>query len=149
MKTRKENKMNKGYEFDLTTNEFRMTESFARKASQVGTPEYQMILKVKRDHPQVTVKKIVKRKSGRGLNYDMMLNYIRLQENAEDKEKEFDRQKRLSRVQPMPYRFVLNWFDDNYPDYYDWLEGNETETASANDQKESYPDDVTELREAM
>ncbi len=141
--------MNKGYEFDLTTNEFRMTESFARKASQVGTPEYQMILKVKRDHPQVTVKKIVKRKSGRGLNYDMMLNYIRLQENADAMEKEFDRQKRLSRVQPMPYRFVLNWFDDNYPDYYDWLEGNGPETTPANDQKESDPDDVTELREAI
>ncbi len=141
--------MNKGYEFDLTTNEFRMTESFARKASQVGTLEYQMILKVKRDHPQVAVKKIVKRKSGRGLNYDMMLNYIRLQENADVMEREFDRQRRLSRVQPMPYRFVLNWFDDNYPDYYDWLEGNETETASANDQKESDPDDVTDLREAM
>ena len=141
--------MNKGYEFDLTTNEFRMTESFARKASQVGTPEYQVILKVKRDHPQVTVKKIAKRKSGRGLNYDMMLNYIRLQENADAMEKEFDRQKCLSRVQPMPYRFVLNWFDDNYPDYYDWLEGTETETASANDQKESDPDDVTDLREAM
>ena len=141
--------MNKGYEFDLTTNEFRMTESFARKASQVGTPEYQMILKVKRDHPQVTVKKIVKRKSGRGLNYDMMLNYIRLQENADAMEKEFDRQKRLSRVQPMPYRFVLNWFDDNYPDYYDWVEGNEPETTPANDQKESDPDDVTELREAI
>ena len=141
--------MNKGYEFDLTTNEFRMTESFARKASQVGTPEYQMILKVKRDHPQVTVKKIVKRKSGRGLNYDMMLNYIRLQENADAMEKEFDRQKLLSRVQPMPYRFVLNWFDDNYPDYYDWLEGNEPETTPANDQKESDPDDVTDLREAI
>ena len=141
--------MNKGYEFDLTTNEFRMTESFARKASQVGTPEYQMILKVKRDHPQVTVKKIVKPKGGRGLNYDMMLNYIRLQENADAMEKEFDRQKRLSRVQTMPYRFVRRWFDDNYPEYYDCLEANEPDNTSDKDyQIKTDPENGTQLEKA-
>lgn len=140
--------MNKGYVFDLATKEFRMTESFARKASQVGTPEYVTLLKVKRDYPDVKVKKMVKQKSGRGLNYDMMLNYIRLQDDASAKEAEFKRQQLLSRVQPMPYRFVLKWFENTFPEYYDWLEENETGTDSAENAAGSDNENETILPQA-
>ena len=96
----------KNYEFDAGNKVFRMTESFDRKASQVGTEEYRVLLKVRHDYPDVKVVKTVRQKGGRKLNYDMMLNYISLQENAEVMEKEFKRQQLLARVQPMPYKYA-------------------------------------------
>ncbi len=142
--------MNKGYEFDLTGKVFWMTESFARKASQVGTPEYQTFLKAKHDYPDVTVKKHMRQKSGRGLNYDMMLNYIRLQDDADAREKEFNRQSIRDRVQPMPYRFVLNWFEETFPDYYAWAEDKEPDAESTTDSdKEKTESDPEELPEVV
>ena len=112
------------YEFDAVNQVFRMTESFARRASQVGTEEYRVFLKVRRDYPDIKVEKLTRKKGGKKLNYDMMKNYIKLQENADTMEKEFERQKCLSRVQPMPYMYVKKWFDENYPEYYDWQDTN-------------------------
>ena len=121
----------KNYEFDAGNKVFRMTESFARKASQVGTEEYRVLLKVQHDYPDVKVVKTVRQKGGRKLNYDMMLNYISLQENAEVMEKEFKRQQLLARVQPMPYKYVKKWFDDNFPEYYDSMVTADTDQSTS------------------
>ena len=46
-----------GYKYDAMTNTLTISASFARKASKVGSPEYDLILKLRRDNPGVTIQK--------------------------------------------------------------------------------------------
>ena len=66
-----------------------------------------------------------------------MAEYISLQENAAELMKEFEAQKKLSIVQKSPYRFVLNWFLDTFP-----------ELKEDEDKKEGQEDKATAAEEA-
>ena len=113
--------MNKGYYYDQLTDVVTMSSAFAKKASQVGTREYGIISQLKKDHPGVTFKRQAD-KQHTGLTYDKMRIHISQSKDVEGRDAaamlpEFERQCRLSHVQPMPYRYVTNWFYTHYPDY--------------------------------
>lgn len=61
-------------------------------------------------------KKKNKKNDAKNRTYEKMAEYISLQENDEELMKEFEAQKKLSIVQKSPYRFVLNWFLDTFPE---------------------------------
>lgn len=64
-----------------------------------------------------TIKKAKDKKNdAKNRTYEKMAEYISLQDNAEELKKEFEAQKKLSIVQKSPYRFVLNWFLDTFPE---------------------------------
>lgn len=113
--------MNKGYIYDQISDVVTMSSVFAKKASQVGTKEYNIIRKLKKDHPNVSFKTQAE-KQHTGLTYKKMRIHISQSKDvdgrdAEEMLPEFERQCKLSHVQPMPYRFVMNWFFTHYPDY--------------------------------
>ena len=72
---------------------------------------------------QMVTKKIKKnpeKKTNRNMTYENMELFIKQQKNAEELLKEFERQKKLSKIMPYPYAAVLEWFENTFknPDEY-------------------------------
>ena len=102
-----------------------VTKSFMKQARIFGTPEYKKWKEIKADLPEaiMVTKKIKKnpdKKTNRNKTYENMELFIRQQKNAEELLKEFERQKKLSKIKPYPYAAVLEWFENTFknPDEY-------------------------------
>ena len=109
--------MTNGYTFNALNNTLTISASFAKKASKVGSLEYNIILKLRRDFPNLTIKPEEKRESKKGLTYAQMETFIGLHRNADELRAKFEKVKKLSRVQPMPYKYVKTWFENRFPYY--------------------------------
>ena len=102
-----------------------VTKSFMKQARIFGTPEYKKWKEIKADLPEaiMVTKKIKKnpdKKTNRNKTYENMKLFIEQQKNAEELLKEFERQKKLSKIMPYPYAAVLEWFENTFknPDEY-------------------------------
>ena len=119
LKTRKGFTMKNGYNFDAINNTLTISASFAKKASRVGSTEYNTILKLRRDFPNLTILQEEKKEGKKGISFAQMEGFIKMHRNAEERLEMFERVKKLARVQPMPYKYVKSWFEDNYPYFSD------------------------------
>lgn len=108
-----------GYTFDALNNTLTISASFAKKASKVGSLEYNIILKLRKDFPDLTIQQEAKKEGKKGLTFGQMEDFIALHRNAEELKSLFEKVKKLSRVQPMPYKYVKTWFEDRFPYYSD------------------------------
>ena len=101
----------------------RVTKEFAKNARIFGTPEYKMWRAIKLDCPEAEmVTKSIKKNpnkqtSIKNMTYEHMAIYIRQQKETERLMAEFKVQVSLSKVQTNPYRCVLAWFMQQFPDY--------------------------------
>ena len=111
--------MKNGYNFDALNNTLTISASFAKKASKVGSLEYNIILKMRRDFPNLTIQREEKKEGKKGLSFVQMENFIAMHRNAKELTSLFEKVKKLSRVQPMPYKYVKTWFEDRFPYYSD------------------------------
>lgn len=111
--------MKNGYNFDALNNTLTISASFAKKASKVGSLEYNIILKMRRDFPDLTIQREEKKEGKKGLSFVQMGNFIAMHHNAKELTSLFEKVKKLSRVQPMPYKYVKTWFEDRFPYYSD------------------------------
>lgn len=111
--------MMNGYTFDALNNTLTISASFAKKASKVGSLEYNIILKLRKDFPDLTIQQEAKKEGKKGLTFGQMEEFIALHRNAEELKSLFEKVKKLSRVQPMPYKYVKTWFEDRFPYYSD------------------------------
>lgn len=110
--------MKTGYNFDQTTNTVTISTSFAKKASQVGTPEYDILLKLRKDNPKLKIEKEVKTGKAQ-LTYKMMEEFINLHRNKVELKAAFESAKTLSRFHSMPFTFVKAWFEKTFPYFKD------------------------------
>ena len=100
-----------------------VTKEFAKNARTFGTPEYKMWRAIKLDCPEaeMVTKRIKKnpdkQTSTKNMTYEHMAIYIRQQKEAEKLMAEFKVQVALSKVQTNPYRCVLAWFMQQFPEY--------------------------------
>ena len=108
-----------GYNFDALNNTLTISASFAKKASKVGSLEYNIILKMRKDFPDLTIQQEAKKEGKKGLSFVQMENFIAMHRNAKELTSLFEKVKKLSRVQPMPYKYVKTWFEDRFPYYSD------------------------------
>ena len=98
-----------------------VTKAFEKQARIFGTPEYREWRAFLAENPgtemvtKTNKKKKNKKNDAKNRTYEKMAEYINLQEN-DALMKEFEAQKKLSIVQKSPYRFVLNWFLDTFPE---------------------------------
>ena len=105
----------------LDATQAQVTKAFAKQARIFGTPEYREWRAFLAENPgtEMVTKTIKKKKDkkndAKNRTYEKMAEYISLQEN-DALMKEFEAQKKLSIVQKSPYRFVLNWFLDTFPE---------------------------------
>ena len=111
--------MKNGYNFDALNNTLTISASFAKKASKVGSLEYNIILKMRRDFPNLTIQREEKKEGKKGLSFVQMESFIAMHRNAKELTSLFEKVKKLSRVQPMPYKYVKTWFEDRFPYYSD------------------------------
>ena len=109
--------MTNGYNYDALNNTLTISAAFAKKASKVGSLEYNVILKLRRDFPNLTIKQEEKKGGKKSITYAQMEAFIGMTRNAKELTAMFERVKKLSRVQPMPYKYVKTWFENLFPYY--------------------------------
>ncbi|MBR6405897.1 MAG: hypothetical protein IKS18_06880 [Lachnospiraceae bacterium] len=113
-------KRNVGYEISFTNNTITMNFKFAAAASVYGSEEYKTLLAIKNDFPQL--KEVVKAgrdvkkpNKNKNLKYDKMRCYI--MSTSKDLLDVFEKVKEVSKVQKNPYKYVVDWFEKQFPDY--------------------------------
>ena len=65
--------------------------SFAKKASKVGSLEYNIILKMRRDFPNLTIQQEAKKEGKKGLSFGQMEDFIALHRNAKELTAKFEK----------------------------------------------------------
>ena len=100
-----------------------VTKEFAKNARIFGTAEYKLWKEIKVDCPKAemvlkSIKKNPDKKNDtKNMTYKRMAIYIREQDDAATLMVEFKKQIALSKVQTNPYRCVLAWFMQQFPEY--------------------------------
>ena len=106
--------MKTGYNYDAINNTVTISASFAKKASQVGSAEYDIMLKLRKDYPNLKVVK--EEKTGKAqITYKTMEEFIALHRNSAELLNEFAGAKTLSKFHSMPFTFVKKWFENKFP----------------------------------
>ena len=111
-----------GYNYDAITNTLTMTASFAKKASQPNTPEYNTVRQLRLDNPGMKIEKAIRKTpSNQPMNatFAQMEGFIAKCANSEERLDVFEKIKALSKIQASPYAYVRKWFLDNYANYSD------------------------------
>ena len=108
----------------LNDNKVQVTKAFQKRANIYGTPEYKLWRELLKEHPEVkmttkSIKRNPDKKTNRNATYANMREYISIQPNAEQLERDMDKVLIESKMQPCPYRYVLAWFVSVYPNYRD------------------------------
>jgi len=111
--------MMNGYSFDALNNALTISASFAKKASKVGSLEYSIILKLRKDFPDLTIQQDAKKEGKKNINYTQMEDFIAMHRNKDELKAEMDKVRKLSRIQPMPYKYVKTWFENRFPYFSD------------------------------
>lgn len=109
-----------GYNYDAITNTLTMTASFAKKASQLNTPEYNTVRQLRLDNPGMKIEKAFPKSSSNrpvSIPFAKMEDFISLCDNSEERLEVFAKIKALSKIQASPYAYVRKWFLVNYANY--------------------------------
>ncbi len=110
------------YRFDHETNTLNITKAFKNAASKLGSPEYKIILELRRDNPDMKIALVdstAKKNAVPKLSYKQMRHFISQCCGAEERLATYERVYSLSQVQPSPYHYMKAWFLDNYANYSD------------------------------
>ena len=108
-----------GYSYDITTNTLTVTADFAKKASQLNTPEYRVVKQYRAEFPGIAIQRKTNSAShsSKGIKYADMERYMRNCRSAERYLFVFGKVRELSKGQPNPYKYVRTWFDNLFPHY--------------------------------
>ena len=115
-----------GYKILFSENTVIMNHKFAAAAGKYGTKEYKLMMDIRHDFPGMKEVEVSGRvqttaKTNHRLTYDNMKKYIEVQENAETLKEVFESVKALSKTAPSPYKYVSDWFKEQFPNYKDTL----------------------------
>ena len=109
-----------GYSYDAISNTLTMTAAFAKKASQLNTPEYHIVRQLRSDNSGMKIEKsAAKTPANRPLNitFAKMEEFIKQCRDSKDRLEAFKKVKSLSKIQASPYKYVKTWFLNNYANY--------------------------------
>ena len=114
----------KNYEISFENCTVTLSANFLRKASTLGTKEYQEMLQLRHDLPGFQFQKAeVEKKTAskyKNLTYKHMREYIAasIAEEAEAKAMlgQMKKVEALSKVQTNPYKYVHDWFIKQFPE---------------------------------
>ena len=106
----------------INDTEAQVTKAFAKQARIFGTPEYKLWREYRKDFPEAqmvtkTIKKNASKRTYKNLTYANMERFLKSQDNADQLLKEFKVKKEAAAIQQNPYRAVLAWFLQTFPDY--------------------------------
>lgn len=114
----------KGYKINYSTNTITMNYKFAKKAQDFGSPEYELMKQIKEDFPMMTTiveagRKITTTNVKKRFTYDNMAEHIKAYRNAAELLERFELAKKLSKPLASPYKYVCDWFNEQFPNYKD------------------------------
>lgn len=114
-----------------------VTKAFQRQARIFGTDEYKMWKAYREDFPGAkmetkTIRRNANKRTYRNLTYVNMGRYISV--NAPQLLEEFEKQKDSAKAQENPYRAVLAWFLEKFPNYDDYKKFFEDKDKTAEDE---------------
>jgi len=112
----------KGYKIDFVNMTVIMNYKFAAAANQYGTDEYDTLVNIKEDYPNIKVvvksgRNCKKANASKNMTYKNMERYIKVQDNAKDYLKLLEKTIEESKTQKSPYGFVREWFVKQFPEY--------------------------------
>ena len=111
-----------GYKIDFENNTLVMNYKFYAASQEYGTAQNKLVKKIMNDFPSLAV--VVK--SGREtktpnknkrLTYANMEKHIAVYENSDELMEVFESVKALSATVASPYKYVSDWFVEQFPDY--------------------------------
>ena len=108
----------------ISDTEAQVTKAFQKRANIYGTPEYKLWRELLKEHPEAkmttkSIKRNPDKKTNRNMTYANMREYISIQPDAEQLERNMDKVLIESKMQPCPYRYVLAWFVSAFPNCRD------------------------------
>ena len=107
------------YNFDAINTVLTIPKDFARKASQLNSPEYKTMLQLRRDYPnlEIVMREGTKKQAASGISFKQMEEFIKQCRDSESRMGTYERVKALSKVQRSPFKYVKEWFLTNYANY--------------------------------
>ena len=111
-----------GYKILFNENTVIMNHKFAAAAAKYGTKENNLMKSIRQDFPGmaeviVSGRECNKAKPNSRLTYDNMKKHIAAYDNAAELLEVFETVKALSKPAASPYKFVSDWFVEQFPDY--------------------------------
>ncbi len=111
-----------GYKIDYTTNTLIMNYKFAAAANEFGTPEYKMVRNILTDYPNFTTviqagRDVKSPSKSKRLTYENMEKHISVYDNAAELLDVFETVKAASKAVASPYKYVADWFTQQFPNY--------------------------------
>lgn len=106
------------YRFDVITGTLTISKAFEKNASTIGSAEQKLLSElIAKYGDALIIERYKTHKVKKGLTFAKMENHIKNTANADEMMKRFERVKQLSKSQKNPYKYVLEWFHDNYPKF--------------------------------
>ena len=114
--------MKNTYKVDFVNNTLTMTKAFEDAASNPTSQEYKLLQQIRADFPGLTIIRKTRRapkkaRPTKNLTYKHMEQYMNVFQNADKLLAQFEVVKECSKQQPSPYKFVKDWFEDQFPKY--------------------------------
>ena len=111
-----------GYKILFNENTVIMNHKFAAAAAKYGTKENNLMKSIRQDFPGmaeviVSGRECDKAKPNSRLTYANMEKHIAAYDNAAELLEVFETVKALSKPAASPYKFVSDWFVEQFPDY--------------------------------
>lgn len=105
-----------GYSIDFVSNTVTITRKFRDAASQLNTPEFNIMNQLREMNLIILVKAPNKKKST-ALTYAKMQKFISCLDEADKYQTMFDAVRKESKGMPAPYKYVVSWFYNTFPKY--------------------------------
>ena len=105
-----------GYSIDFVSNTVTITRKFRDAASQLNTPEFNIMNQLREMNLTILVKAPNKKKST-ALTYAKMQKFISCLDEADKYQTMFDTVRKESKGMPAPYKYVVSWFYNTFPKY--------------------------------
>lgn len=112
----------KGCKIDFTTNTLVMNYKFHSASQEYGTPENKLVKEILSDFPTLAVvvkagREVKTANKNKRLTYANMEKHIKAYDNADELLDVFETVKALSQTVASPYKFVSDWFVEQFPNY--------------------------------
>ncbi len=105
-------------------NTITVTKAFMKKAENFGSAEYKQMMEIKSDAILSTyrivvrsIKKNPEKESYRNLTYKNMETYISTLNLSTIYMTEYEVAKQRSKIQKSPYKYMVKWFVETFPNY--------------------------------
>lgn len=111
-----------GCKIDFTNNTLVMNYKFHSASQEYGTPENKLVKEILSDFPSLTVvvkagREVKTPSKNKRLTYANMEKHIAAYDNSAELMDVFETVKALSKTAASPYKFVADWFVEQFPNY--------------------------------